>query len=51
MERKTSFGGKGKTMRHLKFYPSDGIDEKKLLRPIRLVYRKAVCECDFKWRS
>jgi predicted DNA-binding protein (UPF0278 family) len=48
---KNLFLGKGKTMRHLKLYSSDGIDEKKLLRLMRLVYRKAVCECDFKWRS
>lgn len=40
-----SFQGKGKTMRHLKFRSLDDIDEKEVVRLLKMVKRKAKCEC------
>jgi len=41
-----NFEGKGKLMRHLKFFLLDEIDEKKVVRLLKLVKRKAKCkEC------
>jgi hypothetical protein len=37
------FEGSGKTMRHIKIYSMDDIDEKKLVELIKLVDRKAIC--------
>jgi hypothetical protein len=39
-----NFEGKGKLMRHLKFFSLDGIDEKKVVRLLKLVKKKAKCE-------
>lgn len=43
-----NFEGKGKTMRHLKFYPEKGLNEIKLLELMELVFEKSKCSCDFK---
>jgi len=45
------FEGKGKTMRHLKFYSLEDVNEKELLKLMKLVYKKAKCECEFNWKS
>jgi hypothetical protein len=37
------FEGGGKTMRHIKIYSLDEIDEEKLVKLIELVDKKAVC--------
>jgi hypothetical protein len=38
------FDGNGKTMRHLKFEELDTIDDEKLIKLIRLVHEKALCD-------
>jgi hypothetical protein len=38
------FQGKGK-MRHLKFRSLDEIDEKKIVKLLKMVQKKAKCEC------
>ncbi len=40
-----NFQGKGKTMRHLKFKSLDEIDEKKIIKLLKMVQKKAKCEC------
>jgi len=40
-----NFQGKGKTMRHLKFKSLDEIDEKKIVKLLKMVQKKAKCEC------
>jgi len=37
------FEGSGKTMRHIKIHSLEDIDEKKLIKLIKLVDKKAVC--------
>ena len=37
------FEGSGKTMRHIKIYSKDDIDENKLIELIKMVYRKSTC--------
>ena len=39
------FEGSGKTMRHIKINSPKDIDEKKLKKLIKIVNKKAVCEC------
>lgn len=38
-----NFEGKGKLMRHLKFFSPKEIDEKKVAKLLKLVYKKAKC--------
>ena len=38
------FEGKGKLMRHLKFFTPKDIDEKKIVKHLKLVMKKAKCE-------
>ena len=38
------FEGKGKLMRHLKFFTVKDIDEKKIVKLLKLVMKKAKCE-------
>jgi len=38
------FEGSGKTMRHIKIHSSKDMDEKKLVKLIRMVNKKAVCK-------
>ncbi len=45
------FEGRGKTMRHLKFYSPEEVHEKELLKLMKIVYKKARCECSFKWKD
>lgn len=45
------FEGKGKSMRHLKFYSADDIDEEKLRKLMQLVYSKTNCTCKINWKS
>ncbi|MBU0527789.1 DUF1801 domain-containing protein [Candidatus Micrarchaeota archaeon] len=40
-----NFQGKGKTMRHLKFKSLEEIDEKKIVKLMKMVQKKAKCEC------
>lgn len=42
-EETSQFEGTGKTMRHLKIQTIKDIDEKKLIKLIKLVNKKAVC--------
>ncbi len=42
-EEKTLFEGSGKTMRHIKIHAADDIDEKKLVRLIKMVDKKSTC--------
>ena len=46
-----NFEGKGKSMRHIKFYSAKDIDEVSLLKPMKLVYRKNNCTCKINWNS
>lgn len=39
------FEGGGKTMRHIKIFSEKEIDEKKIVKLMKLVEKKAVCEC------
>ena len=41
----TMFEGKGKTMRHVKIFSLKDIDEKKLVKLLKFVNKKAKCEC------
>ncbi len=45
------FEGKGKSMRHLKFYSTNDIDEEKVLKLMQLVYGKTNCTCKINWKS
>lgn len=38
------FSGKGKTMRHIKIEKFEDIDEKRLMKLLRMVHKKARCE-------
>jgi hypothetical protein len=38
------FEGSGKTMRHIKIFSLQGIDEKKLVKLIKIVDKKAICK-------
>ena len=42
------FEGSGKTMRHIKIHSVDDINEKKLVKIIKLVNNKTICPPDFK---
>ena len=44
-EQAKNFQGKGKYMRHLKFYKLEDIDEAKLLKLLKMVKKNARCEC------
>jgi len=41
----TVFEGKGKLMRHIKFYSIDEVDEVKVAKLLRLVSEKSSCSC------
>lgn len=43
--------GKGKSMRHIKFYSINDINKEKLSKLMRLVYRKTKCTCKINWKS
>jgi hypothetical protein len=43
-EEMDNFEGKGKLMRHLKFHSLEDIDEKKIVKLLKLVRKKAKCE-------
>jgi hypothetical protein len=45
------FEGKGKSMRHLKFYSMGDTDEKELPELMRLVHRKTNCSCKINWKG
>ncbi len=44
------FEGKRKSMRHIKLYSTDDIDEGKLFKLVQLVYRKNNCTCKINWK-
>ena len=46
-EESDLFSGKGKTMRHLKFFSLKNVNEKELLKLMKMVYEKTRCECEF----
>lgn len=50
-EELKNFEGKGKSMRHLKFYSTDDIGEEKLLKLMKLVYNKSTCTCEINWKN
>jgi hypothetical protein len=43
------FSGTGKTMRHLKFYPDQEIDEHELIRRLKIVVQKVICDESIQW--
>jgi hypothetical protein len=43
------FSGTGKTMRHLKFYPGQEIDELKLVEKLKIVWNKIICDETITW--
>jgi hypothetical protein len=43
------FLGTGKTMRHLKFYPSQEINEEDLVRRLTIVWQKVICTESIQW--
>ena len=45
-EEISQFEGSGKTMRHIKIHSLSDIDEKKLVKLIKMVDKKAVCRPD-----
>jgi len=45
-EEISQFEGSGKTMRHIKIHSLSDIDEKKLVKLIKMVDKKAVCHPD-----
>ncbi len=45
------FDGKGKSMRHLKFYSVSDIQEEKLCKLLQLIYKKTNCTCKINWKS
>jgi hypothetical protein len=45
------FDGKGKTMRHLKFYSIEDIKEKELINLIKITYKKSKCDCKINWKK
>ena len=45
-EEISQFEGSGKTMRHIKIYSLLDIDEKKLVKLIKMVDKKAICHLD-----
>ncbi|MFC2068738.1 DUF5655 domain-containing protein [Chloroflexota bacterium] len=45
-EEINQFEGSGKTMRHIKIHSLSDIDEKKLVKMIKMVGKKAVCHPD-----
>lgn len=45
------FEGKGKSMRHIKFFSPEDINDENLLNLMRLVYRKTKCDCDIVWKN
>ena len=45
-EEISQFEGSGKTMRHIKIHTLSDIDEKKLVKLIKMVDKKAVCHPD-----
>ena len=44
------FEGKGKSMKHIKFFSPEEINEEKILKLMQLVYRKAKCTCNINWK-
>ena len=46
-----NFTGKGRTMRHLKFYSAEEVNKSKLLKLMKLVYKKSNCGCKFNWKD
>ncbi len=45
------FEGKGKSMRHLKFYSIKDINEEYLIKLMRIVYERTDCNCKINWKS
>ena len=45
------FEGKGKSMRHIKFYSAEDVNKEKLLKLMQTVYRKATCTCKINWKN
>lgn len=45
------FEGKGKMMRHLKFYASEDVDENKLLKLMKMVHQKVECKEQINWKK
>jgi hypothetical protein len=41
--------GTGKTMRHLKFFPDQPIDDRKVLTRLKIVWDKAICDEQIRW--
>ena len=46
-----NFAGKGRTMRHLKFYSAEEVDKSELLKLMKLAYKKSKCGCKFRWKG
>lgn len=49
-EEKKNFQGSGKTMRHLKFFSLNDLNNSTLLELLNLVYAKFQCEHDINWK-
>ncbi len=45
------FEGKGKSMRHLKFFSVNDINERKLIELMKLIYKKNKCKCIINWKK
>lgn len=45
------FEGKGKSMRHMKFCSEKDIDNKNLLKLMKVIYSKSKCACQINWKS
>ena len=41
----TLFRGKGKLMRHVKFYSMDEVEDARVAKLLKLVYEKCTCSC------
>jgi hypothetical protein len=50
-EELKNFEGKGRSMRHLKLYSVNDIDEQKLLSLMRLIHNKTRSDGDINWKS
>lgn len=50
-EELKNFEGKGKSLRHIKFFSPEDIREEKLLKLMQLVYTKAKCSHKVNWKS
>lgn len=43
--------GKGKSMRHIKFHSVEDINEKELVKIMKIVYAKVNCTCKINWKN